>query len=144
MNRFSTLAAWMSVAAAVGAIVLLASLHFLSPEFDPSWRMVSEYANGHFGWVLALMFAAWGFSSWALAAAMRRESRGPTFTIGLVILVISGIGEAMAAVFDINHDLLHGIAGVLGIGGMPIAATIITVSADSDGFGPLIPMEMAH
>lgn len=29
---------------------MLASLHALSPEFDPSWRVVSEDANGKYGW----------------------------------------------------------------------------------------------
>jgi hypothetical protein len=30
--------------------------HFLKPEFDPSWRMVSEYAIGRWGWVMQLAF----------------------------------------------------------------------------------------
>jgi hypothetical protein len=63
--RLSLPAARLAIAAAAAALLLLASLHVLSPEFDPSWRMVSEYANGHYGWVLSLMFAAWGVSSWA-------------------------------------------------------------------------------
>ena len=29
---------------------MLSSLHALSPEFDPSWRVVSEYANGKYEW----------------------------------------------------------------------------------------------
>jgi hypothetical protein len=40
-------AAWLAVVLTVATIFLLASLHILSPEFDPSWRMVSEYAFGH-------------------------------------------------------------------------------------------------
>jgi len=57
--RISLPAAGLAIVAATAALLLLASLHVLSPEFDPSWRMVSEYANGHYGWVLSLMFAAW-------------------------------------------------------------------------------------
>jgi hypothetical protein len=44
-----------------------AALHILTQEFDPSWRMISEYALGHYGWLLSLTFLAWGFSTWALA-----------------------------------------------------------------------------
>jgi hypothetical protein len=28
-------------------IFLLIALHVLSPEFSPSWRVISEYAFGH-------------------------------------------------------------------------------------------------
>ena len=46
-SKISVPVARLSIAAAVVVLLLLASLHVLSPEFDPSWRMVSEYANGH-------------------------------------------------------------------------------------------------
>jgi hypothetical protein len=41
----------MAIAAAAAQVLLLASLHVLSPEFDPAWRVVSEYVNGGYGWV---------------------------------------------------------------------------------------------
>ncbi len=44
------------------------------------------------------------------------------------MLVIAGLGEAMASVFDITHDTGHSIAGVLGIGGFPIAALFLSIS----------------
>ncbi len=53
---------WIAIAAAAGALILLALLHVVSPEFDPSWRMISEYANGRNGSILSLMFACWGRS----------------------------------------------------------------------------------
>ncbi len=126
-TRIALPAAGLAIAAAVATVLLLASLRVLSPEFDPSWRMVSEYANGHYGWVLALMFVTWGVSSWALAVALRTEARTRPITIGLVLLTLAGVGEALAAVFDINHDMLHGLAGALGILGLPVAALLISV-----------------
>ena len=36
--------------------VLLLSLHVLEPEFDPTWRFVSEYMLGDFGWLMHLAF----------------------------------------------------------------------------------------
>jgi hypothetical protein len=128
MTRLHLAAARLAIAAAAATLLLLASLHVLSPEFDPSWRMVSEYANGHYGWVLSLMFAAWGLSSWALAFAIWPEARTTPTRIGLVLLTVAGVGQAMAAAFDINHDTLHGVAGALGILGLPIAAMLISVS----------------
>jgi hypothetical protein len=126
--RISRPAALLAIVAAVIALLSLASLHALSPEFDPSWRMVSEYANGQYGWVLSVMFLTWGASTLALAVALRSEARTTAIKIGLVVLTLAGVGEAMAAPFDINHDTLHGLAGVLGVGGLPIAAMLISVS----------------
>jgi hypothetical protein len=131
--RISLPAARLAIAAAAAAILLLASLHMLSPEFDPSWRMVSEYANGHYGWVLSLMFAAWAVSSWALAIALWSQPRTRPLTIGLVSLALAGVGEAMAAVFDLNHDTLHALAGAMGILGLPVAALVISVHLGRTG-----------
>ena len=116
-----------AIAATAAALLLLASLHVLSPEFDPSWRMVSEYANGQYSWVLSLMFVFWAVSSWALAFAIWSQVRTRAGKIGLVFLIAAGIGEAMASVFDINHPL-HSLAAMIGIGSLPVAALLISVS----------------
>jgi Protein of unknown function (DUF998) len=121
------LAASLAIVAAVAALLLLAGLHILSPEFDPAWRVVSEYANGRYGWVLSVMFACWATSSWALAFAISPAVRTRAGGVGLGFLVVAGVGEAMAAVFDINQPL-HELAGALGIGGLPVAAVLISVS----------------
>jgi hypothetical membrane protein len=120
-------AARLSIAAAAAVILLLASLHVLSPEFDPSWRVVSEYANGKYGWVLSLMFVAWAVSTWALAFAIWAQLQTIAGKLGLGFLVVAGLGEAMASVFDINHPL-HGLSGILGIIGLPVAAMLISVT----------------
>ena len=122
---FST--ARLAIGFSIAALVFLASLHSLSPEFDPSWRMVSEYANGEFGWVLALMFFAWALSSWALASAIWSEVKTRAGKVGLYFLIAAGIGELMGGLFDINHSL-HGLAALIGIGSLPIAAVLISVS----------------
>jgi hypothetical protein len=127
VSTISLPAARVAIGAAFAALLLLASLHVLSPEFDPTWRMVSEYANGQYGWVLSLMFACWGLSSCALAYVIRSQVRSIPAKVGLALLALAGIGEAMAAVFDLNHVVLHNVAGVLGIGGLPIAAMLISI-----------------
>jgi hypothetical protein len=117
----------LAIAASTGVLLLLASLHILSPEFDPAWRMVSEYANGGYAWVLSLMFLTWALGSWALAFALwsRVGTRGGK--IGLIFLIASGVGEAMASIFDINHSL-HGLSAMIGIGSLPVAAMLISLS----------------
>jgi hypothetical protein len=120
-------AAWLAIIMTAATILLLASLHVLSPEFAPSWRMVSEYAFGHYGWVLSLMFLSWGISSWALAVAIWSQVQTKAGRVGLWFLVVAGIGEAMASVFDITHDTGHSIAGLLGVVGFPIAALLLSV-----------------
>lgn len=121
-------AARLAMGGTVAALSFLGALHVLSPEFDPAWRMVSEYANGRYPWVLSLMFACWGISTCALACAIRGELRSISARIGLGLLVLAGIGEAMAAVFDLNNITMHNVAGVFGMGCLPIAAMIISVT----------------
>lgn len=64
-------AAWLAIGASVVSALALVALHFLSPQFHPSWRMVSEYANGSHRWVLTVVFLAWALGSFALAIARR-------------------------------------------------------------------------
>ena len=89
-------------------------LHVLSPEFAPSWRMVSEYANGQYRWLLTLVFSAWALSSFALLAALWPASATTLGKVGLLFLLLAGIGQAMGALFDVNHPL-HGAAAMIGI-----------------------------
>jgi hypothetical protein len=126
--EIEVIGARLAIVAAVSTLLLLAGLHILSPAFDPSFRMVSEYALGRDAWVLSLMFLAWGISAWALALALWSQVKTRAGKVGLWFLVIAGLGEAMASVFDITHDLGHSIVGVLGIGGFPIAAVLLSIS----------------
>lgn len=125
-GEVAVIGARLAIAAATAVLLLLASLHVLSPEFDPSFRMVSEYALGHYGWVLSLFFLAWGITSWALAAALWSQVHTNSGKVGVWLLVVAGIGEAMAAVFDITHDTGHSIAQLLGVGGFCIAAVVLS------------------
>jgi hypothetical protein len=126
-SEISDTAARIAIGFSAAALTFLASLHILSPEFDPAWRMVSEYALGSYSWVLSLMFIAWAFSSWALAYSIRSQVKTRGGKIGLIFLVLAGVGEAMASVFDVKHSL-HGVAALIGIPSLPIAAMLIGLS----------------
>jgi len=86
---------WVAIAAASIALLLLALLHVVSPEFDPSWRMISEYANGKHGWILSLMFAFWGISQLALLLGIWGRQGKARFRIGLIFLFLSGAGHGI-------------------------------------------------
>jgi hypothetical protein len=126
--NISVPAVYFSLTMAVGTLVSLGSLHILSPEFDPSYRVVSEYALGHYAWVLSLMFLTWALSSWALVFAIRSQVKTFGGRIGLLFLLTAGVGEALASVFDVTWPVLHGLAGLLGVPPLPIAAMLISAS----------------
>lgn len=127
-SKIMRVSAWAAVVMTATALLLLASLHVLSPEFAPSWRMISEYALGQYGWVLSLMFMAWGLGTFALAVAIWPQVRTRAGKAGWCFLVVAGIGESMACFFDVRHEVGHGIAGLLGVLGFPVAALLLTAS----------------
>lgn len=124
----SAVAARISIYFTIAALALLALLHILSPEFDPSWRMVSEYALGNYGWVLSLMFITWAISSWVLVFSLTPHVKTVAGKIGLFLLILSGIGAAMASIFDVHQEAMHGVAALIGVPTMPVAAMLISVS----------------
>jgi hypothetical membrane protein len=121
---------------AIGATLIsafaLVYLHFLSPQLDPSWRMVSEYANGNHRWVLTVVFLTWALGSFGLAFALLPTASGWIGAAGLLFLVLAGVGEAMGGVFDINHRL-HSIAFAIGVPALPIAAILLTIATRRAG-----------
>ena len=127
VDQISSTSSLLAIGISVAVLVLLVSLHFLSPEFNPAWRMVSEYANGKYPMILSAMFFLWGAASWALAYTLWPHLQTTAGKVGLFFLVLAGIGEAMAAVFDINHEL-HGLSAMIGIPSLSIAAMLISVA----------------
>jgi hypothetical membrane protein len=107
------------------SLLCLAILHIVSPEFDPSWRMVSEYALGNHQWALTLFFLFWGTSSCCLAIALRKNVTSKAGKAGVLFLFVSGIGTALASLFDVEHSL-HGLAATLGVPTFIIAALLIS------------------
>jgi hypothetical protein len=142
-SQATEVASWFAILATSATIFLLVTLHVLSPEFSPSWRVISEYALGHYAWVLSLMFLSWGIGSWALVVAIWSQVHTNPGRVGLWFLIIAGVGEAMASVFDIQHPIGHGIAGLFGVIGFPIAALLLSAALGrnetwSGGRKPLI------
>lgn len=108
------------------SLLSLLLLHFSSPEFDPSWRMVSEYALGKQKWLISLFFISWGLSAMLLATNLWKQVTSKASKVGVILLFISGFGASLAAVFDVSQTTGHGIAGLLGIPTIPFATLLIS------------------
>lgn len=137
VTGISRTAARLSLASATMSLVLLAALHVIKPEFDPSWRMVSEYAIGEHGWVMRLAFLSLAFSFASLFVAIRSQTRTVGGRIGLAVLLASAAAMSAAAVFAIDpitaskdelttHGNLHALASMIGVPGLPVAAVLIS------------------
>lgn len=131
-----------ALTAAVGVTIL--ALHAIKPEFEPTWRFLSEYAIGDSGWVMQGAFFLWAASCAALAAALWNEVGTLPGKIGVVMLggVVVGLVGAGVFVMDpvtINPEnathsgRMHGLASMLGIPGLPIAAMLISASLVKTG-----------
>jgi len=136
VTAISETAARVSFAAAATFVVLLAALHVLEPEFDPSWRFISEYELGRYGWIMVLAFLSLAVSYVALFIAIRSQLWTIVDRIGLALLLISAVGLAMAGIFTTDpittspdaattSGMLHSVGGTLGLA-MTFAAAIIS------------------
>lgn len=92
-------AARISITSGILFALLLLSLHLLEPEFDPTWRFISEYALGRFGWMMHLAFLALATSLASAGAAIVSQIRSVVGYIGLAVLGIGAIGILIAAIF---------------------------------------------
>lgn len=133
----------IAIGATAVSLAALIGLHVVSPEFAPSWRMVSEYANGAHAWLLAVVFLAWAASSFALLALLWPLSASTLGKVGLLFLFLAGIGQAMGGLFDINHKL-HGPAAMIGIPSLCVAAVLLTLAMVRQAGVAAPPLWAAH
>jgi fucose 4-O-acetylase-like acetyltransferase len=92
-------AARVSIVSGVLFVLLLGSLHLLEPEFNPSWRFLSEYELGKFGWLMRLAFLALATSLASAGLAIFSQARTAVGYIGIAGLGIAAVGMVIAAIF---------------------------------------------
>lgn len=121
---------------AVSFVALLAALHAVRPDLDPSWTVISAYALGDHGWLMTLAFAAMAAGCAALALQLRSHARSLIGRIGLGVLALSAVGFALAATFPSDPITTppeqqsaagqwHSAGAMLG-GAIPVAALALT------------------
>jgi len=116
--------ALLTISCAALSLFCLLMLHFVSPEYKPSWRMISEYAMGRHKYLITSFFVCWGLSSVFLSLLLWSNVNTVWGTVGVILLFVSSIGEIMGGLFDINHKH-HGLAFLLGVPTLPAAALLI-------------------
>jgi hypothetical protein len=122
VTAISLRAARVSLAAAAAYVVLLAMLHVIKPEFDPSWPMASEYAIGDYGWVMRIAFFSMALSCVAVFAVLRFQIETIGGRIGLYLLVFVTAALVIGGIFVVDpvtikepeemttHGMLHSVA----------------------------------
>jgi hypothetical protein len=145
MASVSTVAAVYSLGAVTLAVALVALLHRLEPDFDPSWRMLSEYSLGRYGALMRVAFLAGGTAVIAVALALA-GSAWPE-SLGLILVAIGPLGAAFVDTDPITtpraqmsrRSAVHAALGSLFILGFPLAATVAGISAAGDPtVGPVL------
>jgi hypothetical protein len=139
VSGFSVNAITLLFGGAALSLLLIVALHFLKPEFDPSWRFLSEYANGKFGWIMRLSFFSMAISCASLFLAIRSDVKTLGGKVGLGFLLATTLGLTIAGMFSMDlittppdqvtrAGSLHGLGSMIGIPSLPIAAILLSVS----------------
>jgi Protein of unknown function (DUF998) len=145
MSQFEIVAAVYSLGATALAVGLVVLLHVLEPEFDPSWRMLSEYSLGRHGVLMRVAFLAGGTAVIAVAVAL--SSSGWPATLLLALVAIGPLGAAFVDTDPITtprpemsrRSNVHAALGSLFILGFPLAATATGIVASGDpAVGPIL------
>jgi hypothetical protein len=132
----------VAVALSTVFLVTLALLHLLEPEFDPSWRMISEYEIGSFGWLMRGAFVAWAGSLWALRATLRPHLQSRTGKVvrawqALLSGALVGAGLfATNAITDPTPSVAHEVhraCGALVVLTFPFLASLTTRALRASG-----------
>jgi Protein of unknown function (DUF998) len=135
MASVTTVAAIYALVATVLAVVLIVLLHILEPEYDPSWRMLSEYSLGRYGVLMRAAFLA--MSTAVIAVAVALWGTAGSWSLGLILVAIGPLGAAFVDTDPITtpraqmsqRSNIHAALGSLFILGFPLAATIAGISA---------------
>jgi hypothetical protein len=144
-RSISAYAASYSLGAVAIAIVLVIALHELEPEFDPSWRMLSEYSLGKHGLIMRAAFILGGTGVIASGVALW-QSAG-FLSAGLPLVALGPIGAAFIDTDPVttprselkNRSKVHAGLGSLFILGFPIAATCAGIGTTMQSTaGPLL------
>lgn len=102
--------------------------------------MISEYALGAHGWVIAVFFLSCALSSATLAAALLPGAVTRTAKVGLGFLVLAVVGLVLGGLFPIDpvttsHDALsfsgrmHGVGFMVGVPSELFAVLLLSLSA---------------
>lgn len=123
----SVRAARLAIGASVLFVVCLSALHLLRPDLDPAWHFISDYEVGAWGWVMRVAFLSLAGGCFGALVALFPRARGVIGRLGLLLLLVTAGGIALAGVFaPSGTDTLHETGAMLDQ--LPLAALLITIS----------------
>ncbi len=137
LKGFPTAYGYLSLLFAALFLILLILLHFLKPEFDPLWRMISEYEIGRFGWMMRVAFFSWGASVLAATIVLWPALGTTGGIVGRWWFLLITLALVGAGIFKTNPitdrtpnpvNTLHTLCGAIVILSFPIAATLVANS----------------
>jgi hypothetical protein len=148
---YSSTAASVAIAAAVLALIAFAALHVLKPEVSPSRNMISQYALGRHGWVMALFFGAFAAATACLSAALVVQAQALSGRLGLAFLLAAAVGLAMAACFPMDpvgtprervsfSGKMHGVAFLVGVPCQLLAVLLLSLALRSQASHASLPL----
>jgi hypothetical membrane protein len=131
----------VAIAALVAFAAGVVTLHFLRPDYSPVHHVVSDYANGPYGWLMTVSFLALGVGCLALAVGLSQA--GPNrlaAVIGIVFLAFVALGCFGAPLFPIDPPgerasqtgVIHAFIVVTSFGFMVLASLLLSVSFRRD------------
>jgi hypothetical protein len=145
------LAARAVIGAAALALIALAAVHIVKPDIHPSRTMISQYALGRHGWVMALCFAAFGAASGCLFVALIAHVPSLLGRIGLAFLLAAAVGLAMAARFPMDAvstprdrmsftGRMHGVAFMIGVPCQILAVLLLSLALGNQTAHASLPL----
>ena len=129
------IAAIVSLVAGGVTATLIVILHVAEPQYDPSWRMISEYSLARHGWLMRIAFVAMAIASAATCVALWPFAGG--WTIGLALVAVGALGASFVDADPITTSRAaatpmgkaHSVLGSILLIGSPIAATAAGIGA---------------
>jgi hypothetical protein len=137
VNIRKSIFAKAGLAGAALFLVLLAVLHFIEPEFDPSRHLISEYELGKFGWMMSAAFWSLGIGVLSLVISTWTDIKTIRGFIGrwwFVIIFAAFIGAGIFYPYTTPNiaSKIHTACGSIVIFSFPIAATLYGSSLARD------------
>jgi hypothetical membrane protein len=85
----------LTIAGALGFIVVVGTLHVLQPGYDLAHQLMSELALGAYGWAMLLAFLFIAASTLFLALGIARVQRSPWLQVVLAVATVGFLGAGL-------------------------------------------------
>ena len=126
----------VTIISGLAFLAILFILHFIKPEFDPSWRMISEYEIGKNGWMMRVAFFIWAICIGSFVFNLLEVSGTIHYVIYIwySVIAIALIGAGTFKTDPITNstnsftNVMHKVCGSIMILTFPIIGTVFTVT----------------